>query len=86
MFKNIDGMQKGAASAGKKQKGSMKDAADAAEQIRKWVSFSLKPPWSVLCPKLLLFWMKFCGDALQVSLAITRSLQILFEADFKLST
>ena len=38
LFKNIDALQKGAAGAGKKKSGGMKEAADAAEQIRKWVS------------------------------------------------
>ena len=41
MFKNIDALQKGAAGAGKKKSGGMKEAADAAEQIRKWVSQSI---------------------------------------------
>ena len=52
LFKNIDGMQKGAASAGKKQKGSMKDAADAAEQIRKWVSCLSKSTLERLVPQV----------------------------------
>ena len=41
LFKQINGLQQGAANANKnakKNKGNMKEAADAAEQIRKWVS------------------------------------------------
>ena len=39
LFKNVEKLQKeSAGAAGAKKKGGMKEAADSAEQIRKWVS------------------------------------------------
>ena len=89
LFKQINGLQQGAANANKnakKNKGNMKEAADAAEQIRKWVSSIFKTSLKRLYPQVTLFWMKFFCDILLVSSTITRSLQILFKADLKLST
>ena len=39
MFKTVEGLQKGAAGSRNAKSGGMKEAADAAEQIRKWVSY-----------------------------------------------
>ena len=58
LFKQINGLQQGAANANKnakKNKGNMKEAADAAEQIRKWVSLIFKTTLERLYPKLLCF-------------------------------
>ena len=38
LFKNVEKLQKESKGADVKKKGGMKEAADSAEQIRKWVS------------------------------------------------